>query len=94
MKSKDRVELIIRWLALENQFIPEEQQTCQYCGKPMKHDFVVSDKVWNEIMMRRNETVVCFECFDEFAHRMNIDYVLNGYYLAGKRNINFHIREK
>ena len=93
MNPIDRVELIIRWLVLENRYIPTGQQTCKYCGKPMKHDFSVSDETWNNVMHGRTENVVCFECFDEFADKMGINYTLLGYYIAGKRNINYHVRE-
>jgi hypothetical protein len=51
------------------------RQTCRVCECADKFDFHVSDEVWERIVPQQfQKSVVCLDCFDDFASEKKIDY--------------------
>ena len=52
-----------------------QRQTCRVCDCSDKFDFHVSDDLWKRVVPRRfQKSVVCLDCFDDFACVKKIDY--------------------
>jgi hypothetical protein len=65
------------------------RQTCKVCGRPDKFNFSVSDEDWARIVPPQYRgLVVCFACFDLFAHATRQQYALVGsVYFVGDQGV-------
>lgn len=71
---------------------PQQQrrQTCKACGCPDKFNFHVPDDLWRRVVPARYQnSVVCLDCFDDFALAKHVDYAdaIELLYFAGDRAV-------
>jgi hypothetical protein len=68
----------------------QQRQTCKVCGCSDKFDFHVPDTMWKKVVPRHYQnSVVCLDCFDNFALEKQIDYSrsIDVLYFAGDRAV-------
>jgi hypothetical protein len=69
-------------------FRKDSHPVCKGCGWADKFDFSVSNDVWKEVVpLEYQSSVVCLECFDEFAFIKGVDYSIATLYFAGDQAV-------
>jgi hypothetical protein len=66
------------------------RQTCKVCGRRDKFDYHVPDELWRAaVPSQYGRSVVCLNCFDDFAHDRGVGYgnALEKLYFAGRAAI-------
>jgi hypothetical protein len=65
----------MEWLFMHEAPQQAQRQTCRVCECSDKFDFHVSDELWERVVPRLyQKSVVCLDCFDDFASKKCIDY--------------------
>ena len=64
-----------------------QRQPCKCCGLPDRFNFNVPDELWTMIVpVALRNHVICLSCFDDLAHKHQIEYApaLSILYFAGR----------
>jgi hypothetical protein len=84
------MEYLALGATLSAQNTDQRRQTCKVCECSDKFDFHVSDDLWARVVPARyQKSVVCLDCFDDFAFDKQIDYSdsIDVLHFAGDRAI-------